>query len=121
MELTGLTRKQQVALTALMEAVAVSDGQITDGEQREIGLVAVALGEDTYQDLLDEADELFPDVETLKTFLGTVKHQDARDLIFGTVMEEVLSEPSVQHEKFALIEWLAKAWNINVEIKPEGE
>jgi len=119
MELTGLTHKEQIALVALMEAVAIADRQMTEGEERQIGRVVVALGEENYRDLHDDAETSCPTLDQLKTYLGSIENQESRELIYGTVLEEALSEPCADHAQFDLMAWLAKEWQIDVEIVPE--
>jgi hypothetical protein len=117
MELTQLTRKQQIALVALVEAIAMADGTVAEGEQREIGQIAAKLGDDTYRDLLNDADERFSDKEGLQEFLQAITDQGARQLIFGTAMEETMLAPSVNHAQSELLTWLREAWDITVEEK----
>ena len=88
MELMELTRKQQVALVAVMEAVALADGVIAEGEQRDIAHLAGLMGDDIYRDLLDDADDMFPDEASLRQYLTTIEVQAARELIKNGVVDE---------------------------------
>ena len=118
MELSDLTHDQHLAMVALAEAVAISDGTVSDAEGREIGRIASALGEDAYRRLLDEAETRLSDRKDLEAFLETIKGQEARELIYGTALEEAMSEPSADHGAAQLLEWLAGAWGIRVELEP---
>ena len=44
-----LDREQQVALVALVEAVTLSDGYVSEGEEGQISKLADALGNDHYR------------------------------------------------------------------------
>ena len=114
MELTELTRKQQVALVAVMEAVALADGVIAEGEQRDIAHLAGLLGDDNYRDLLDDADGMFPDEESLKVYLTTIENQTARERIYGTVMQGAMLSPTIHHSQSTMLAWLREAWHITV-------
>jgi hypothetical protein len=122
MELKDLTREQKIALVALLEKVAGSDGMVTEAEGAEIAGVAEALGEDEYRELLNEAEERCPDEKALDAFLGTITDREARELIYGTVLEESLADISLQEgRQVELLRRLADAWNIEVDIAPEED
>jgi hypothetical protein len=121
MDIVDLNREQKIALVALLEALAVSDGDVSEAEEQEIGHVAAALGEDAYRGLLDEAEQRIQDVPRLKTFLRTIKDQAARELIYGVVVEEFLRDDPAGSKRQELLAWLEGAWDIPVEISPEGE
>ena len=118
MELMELTRKQQVALVAVMEAVALADGVIAEGEQRDIAHLAGLMGDDIYRDLLDDADGMFPDEASLRQYLTTIEVQAARELIYGTVMQAAMLSPTIHHSNSTLLAWMREAWNITVEEAP---
>jgi hypothetical protein len=115
MELTELNRRQQIALVALIEELILSDGTVGESEQSEIGQLAETLGEEHYRELLDEADEQIPDTAALKKLLCTITGQEARNLIYGTAMEEAMLGPSVKHEQAEFLAWLKQTWNIEIE------
>ena len=115
MELADLTRHQQIALVALIEKIAMSDGTVVEGEQKEIAHLTEKLGEDNYRELLDEVDERIPDREELKKFLTTIDSQEVRNVIYGTAMEEVMLAPSTNHEQSDFLAWLKEKWAIQVQ------
>jgi len=115
MELTELTRNQQVALVALIEKIVLSDGTVVEQEQKEIGEIAEKLGEDNYRELLDDVDERIPDKGALKKFLATIIAQEARNLIYGTAMEEGMLAPSVGHEQSEFLDWLKEEWAVEIQ------
>lgn len=117
MTLNELTHEQKVALAAMVEAVAILDGDVSEAEGRKIGGIAVELGEKEYRDLLDEAESRFADVDALKAFLVSVENQEARDLIYGTVLDEAMAEPTVDDSASELLKWLAAEWQVEVRIE----
>ena len=121
MELKELSHEQQVALVALVEAVTLADGTVSEADEEEIGRLAGELGEDTYRELLDEAERRFHDIGALKKFLARIKDQGVRELIHGTVLEETMIDPPASHPKSELMAWLAETWNIKIEMGNEGE
>ena len=118
MELADLSHDQKIALVALMEAVAMSDTDVTEAEQREIGEVARALGDQEYRSLMEEADERFADLDSLKVFLQAVEDQEARELIYGTVWEEAIANPVLNPIESVLLDWLAREWDLQ---KPSSD
>ncbi len=120
MELTGLSEKHKVATVALVEAVAMADGNISEGESDTINRLATALGDEAYRGLLDEAERMFPDLQALKAYLQNITNAEERDLIFGTVLAEVMSTPATVHGQSAMLQWLAETWGIQTEELPDG-
>jgi uncharacterized tellurite resistance protein B-like protein len=112
MKLTELTRRQQIALVALMEAVTMAHSDVTEGEEQCIERIAQEIGDDTYRDLIEEADRLFADVEDLKVHLASIEDQAAREIIYGTVWEEAQSDPAFTGTESELLSWLRATWSI---------
>ena len=116
MELKELTHDEQLALVALVEVVLESDADVSDDEESFVVRLAGTLGEDHYRTLIDEADERFSGEAELKRFLETIDRQEARELIYGTVLEAALPDVIDQHES-SLLGWLANAWNVTVQFE----
>ncbi|MFC1498379.1 TerB family tellurite resistance protein [Verrucomicrobiota bacterium] len=112
MSLATLSHEQQIALTALMKAIAMANGVISEGEARGIARVAKELGDEVYRSLLDEADKRFKDIDELKRFLSGIEDTSARNLIYGTVWEESVADPDIKHIESDLLNWLKTTWNI---------
>jgi uncharacterized tellurite resistance protein B-like protein len=119
MELTELTHDERLALVALVEAVVASDVTVSEDEQAHIASIVTAFGDKQYRALVDEADERFPEEAALKTFLSALIRRDARELIYGTVLDAALPDVIDRHES-SLLGWLAKTWGITVEFD-EGD
>jgi uncharacterized tellurite resistance protein B-like protein len=112
MSIASLTEDQQIALVALFKTVAMADGEVSGGETTQIDKIAVALGNETYRRLLDQAESRFRGVEDLKRFLATIDDDAARNLIYGTVWEESMADPAREASESELLDWLAATWNI---------
>ena len=114
MEIREMNRRQQIALVATIEALTVADGAVSENEEEEIGRIAAELGEETYRELLDEAEALCPDHDALERCLDTIADQEARELIYGLATEEMMASPSIEHWKSDFMNRLAAKWNIVV-------
>ena len=117
MEVKDLSHDEKVGLIGLVEAVAIADGDVSEGEGDEIGRLASEFGEAQYQSLLDEAEERFPDWDSLSEYLATIKKQETRELIYGTVIEEAMVEPSLAKASSQIWDWLDQAWDIKMEFE----
>ena len=115
MELSQLTPEEQIALVALLELVIESDGRVTEEEADRIDAVVAAIGEDAYRAAAAEVDERFADEEGLRAFLPAITRQEARELIYGTILEAATSD-AVDARESHLLEWLADAWQISTRI-----
>ncbi len=113
MELSDLNQDEQLALTGLLEYVVLASGHVTEDEEAEIDAIVEALGEDKYRAAVEEVDRRFPDEDALKKFLATITRQEARELIYGSVMEAAMTD-TVEGRESALLGWLADAWQVEV-------
>jgi hypothetical protein len=122
MELADLNKDEQVALAGLLEFVVLASGHVTEDEAHEIEAIIEALGDEPYRKAVDEVDKRFPDEQALRTFLSSIGRQEAREIIYGTVTEAAMTD-TVEGRESALLEWLAKEWNVEVtyEEPPAGE
>jgi len=113
MELTDLNKEEQIALAGLLEFVVLASGHVTEDEQAEIDAIVEALGEDAYDAAVAEVDKRFSDEQTLRKFLSTISRQEAREVIYGTVIEAAMTD-TVEGRDSALLDWLAGEWNVEV-------
>ncbi|MCC6764343.1 MAG: hypothetical protein IT293_06740 [Deltaproteobacteria bacterium] len=116
MDLAELSHDECVALVALIETVVASDGAVSDDEATHVARIAAAFGEEKYHALVDETDERFADEAALKTFLSGVIRPEARELIYGTVLDAALPDVIDRHES-SLLGWLATEWGITVQFE----
>lgn len=113
MELKDLSHDERLALVALIEAVVGGDARVSDDEAMQIDRVAAVFGDEAYRALAAEADERLPDEAGLKRFLATLERPEARELVYGTVLETALPDAVDRHES-SLLGWLAAEWGITV-------
>jgi len=119
MELRDLTHEERLSLVALLEQVVESEGAVSEAEVAKIERVVAALGEDEYRRLVQEVDSRFIDEASLKKFLGGIDRQDARELIYGTVLETA-AEHTVSTPESTVLDWLGKLWNVHVAFADDG-
>jgi hypothetical protein len=113
MELSELNADERIALVGLIKDVVLSAGRPSEDEIEEVEDVVDSFGEGVYQETLDAFEARFSDEEAFKSFLLTIRRQDARDLIYGTILQGAASDAIEGHES-DLLSWLAKVWSIEV-------
>ena len=116
MELSDLTREERVALAALLELVVESNATVSDDGVKEVQDVVGAVGDLAYAEAADEAAERFHDEAELKAFLPSITRQEARELIYGAVLQAALPDAMGAHES-AILNWLGTAWGVAVQIE----
>ena len=122
MELAELNKDEQIALAGLLEFVVQASGHVTEDEEHEIDTIVEAIGDEPYRLAVAEVDKRFPDEQALRVFLAAIKRQEAREIIYGTVIEAAMTD-TVEGRESALLDWLAKEWKVEVtyEEPPTGE
>jgi hypothetical protein len=113
MELADLNKDEQIALAGLLEFVILASGHVTQDEEREIEAIVEALGDENYRAAVDAVDGRFEDEKGLRTYLSTIERQEARELIYGTVLEAAFTD-SVEGRESDLLDWLAGEWKIEI-------
>ena len=115
MELSDLNQDERTALVGLMKSIVLSDSDVSEDELEHIESLVAAFGEGTYQRTLDAFDKRFVEEAPFREFLRTISRQEARDLIFGTVLEAA-GEGALEGGEADLLDWLSSAWNVKIEI-----
>lgn len=115
MELRDLNHDERLSLVALLAEVVESDSSGSEAEANAIDRVVEAFGEDEYRRLVEEVDSRFTDEASFKTFLAGIGRQEARELIYGTVLETATAN-TVSTSESDVLDWLARTWNVRVEI-----
>lgn len=110
-----------MALVALLELVVEADAEVSDDEVATTESLISAIGEDAYNEAVAAVDERFGDDEdALRSFLESIARQEARELIYGAVLEAAMPD-AIGGRESALLDWLAKAWSITVRFEdPEA-
>ncbi len=116
MELKDLDVDERTALVGLMREVVMADANLTDDEIDEVADIVEAFGEDSYQGALDDFEARFSDEESFRQFLATIKRQEARELIYGTVLQGAAAD-AIEGGESELLSWLADVWQIEVKIE----
>jgi hypothetical protein len=120
MEIRDLNQDERTALVGLMKLTVMSDGNVSEQELEYVEDLVEAFGEDGYQGTLDVFEKRFADAQSFKLFLKTIGRQDARELIFGTVLEAAGTE-AIEGGEAELLDWLGRAWDVKIEIQDDGE
>ena len=120
MDIQELNQNERLALVALVKAVIMPEEQVPIEEIEELRDIVEELGEDTYQSLLTEVEERFSSEDDVRKFLATVSRQDARELIYGTIMAMALSD-SVDCAESEVLAWLGDAWKVKVQFDEPGD
>lgn len=116
MTINELSRDEKLALVALTEVAVISDRDITDKEVAQVENIVDELGEDLFQELAEEAESRFAERTDLKTFLATITNPDARELIYGTVLNENLAN-TIPHEQAEFMDWLGAIWDLSIDFE----
>jgi hypothetical protein len=121
MELEDLNGDERIALVGLVREVVLADAQISEDERDEVAEIVDAFGEDGYQAAVDSFDGRFSDEESFRRFLTTISRQDARELIYGTVLQGAAAD-AIEGGESELLSWLADVWKIEVQVEdlPDG-
>jgi hypothetical protein len=121
MELGDLNQDERTALVGLMKLTVMSDGNVSEEELESVEELVDAFGEGGYQSTLDAFEKRFTDVESFKKFLKATGagREDARELIFGTVLEAAGAE-AIEGSEAELLDWLGREWDIKIQIEDDG-
>lgn len=120
MELTDLDPNERLALVALIEATVRADHGVSQEEEDVIADVIDALGEGHYREAVEAADRRFKNEGDLKSFLQGIQREEARSLIYGTVLDLAMSDVVTGSES-PLLSWLASTWNVEASVEAPAE
>jgi uncharacterized tellurite resistance protein B-like protein len=111
MDLPDLNHDQRLALVALIEATVQADRRASDQETDALADITAELGDAEYQRIAIEADGRFKGENDLRQFLAALPGQEARELIYGTVLDLAMADVVSGHES-ELLQWLAQTWQV---------
>ena len=120
MELKDLNGDERTALVGLVRAVVMADNQVSEDELEEVEDIVDAFGEEAYQAALDGFEGRFPDEEAFRQFLAGITRQDARELIYGTVLQGAAAD-AIEGGESELLAWLADAWKIELQVEDQDQ
>jgi hypothetical protein len=116
MTLNELTHDEQLALVALVEVAILSDRSLSDEESAQVDSIVEEMGEEAFRGLVDEAESRFVERAELKKFLAGITRPEARELIYGTVLAEALTD-TIPHTEAEFLEWLSREWRIQMQVE----
>ena len=87
---------------------------MSENEAGEIDALVAELGEQAWDAALDGARDLITDQESLEAALAQVTRQEARDLIYGSMLQLAIPD-SIDPREASLLELVAEAWDIQQE------
>jgi hypothetical protein len=119
MEISDMNQDERTALVGLMKLIVMSDGNVSEEELEHVETLVDAFGEGEYQRSLDAFEKRFLDEASFRAFLQKVGRQEARELIFGTVLEGA-GEGALEGAEAELLDWLSSTWNIKIEIADDA-
>ena len=121
MELEQLDSQERLVLVAALRLTVLADGRATEGEARELDTVVGSMGQANYDAAFEQADREIRDLGELDSKLATVTREEARELIYGTVLTVTLADSTGVAEE-PVLERMARAWNLRVEVAaPPGD
>ena len=116
MELKDLDLQERVLLAGLIKLTVMSDGVVSENEAGEIDAIVAELGEAAYQEAMDLALEKITDRKRLLEVVDSITRSEARELIYGTVIQLAVPE-SIDPREGEILELLAAAWDLTVEFQ----
>jgi len=116
MEIRDLTPDERTALVGLMKVIVMSDGNVSEDELEHVESLVEAFGPDDYQRTLDSVETRFKDDAAFRKFLTGVTRQEARELIFATLLESA-GEGALEGNEVEMLDWLSATWNVKIEIE----
>jgi hypothetical protein len=120
MELTDLDANERLALVALIEATVQADRGVSQEEEEVLADIVDAIGEDAYRQAVEAADKRFKNESDLKAFLQGIQREEARNLIYGTLLDLAMSDVVTGSES-PLLAWLASTWNVEAAIEAAAD
>jgi hypothetical protein len=116
MELKELNPDERIALVALIGLVVQQDNRVSDSEARRVARDVAALGDEAYSEAAAEADRRFADQSDQRAFLAGITRQEARELIYATVLDAALADTPDRREA-EILDWLAETWKVKTRIE----
>lgn len=115
MELSDLTPQEKIVLAAVVKFAVMADGRVTENEVDELHHIIEAVGDHAWRDALDGARAEIKDMSSLEALLATVERPEAREIIYGNVLE-LAEEDAVDSGEGKLLKTLEGAWGVHAEI-----
>jgi hypothetical protein len=111
MDFKDLNLSERASLVALLRTCVMADGSVNEAEESAFDLLVQLLGEDSYREAAAMATERAQDQESLLGLLAEVHREEARELIYGTLLQVATSE-TINASESAILDMVGEAWNI---------
>jgi hypothetical protein len=111
MDIKDLNPLETTALVALVRAGVLADGTLSANEAVAYDLLVHILGDEAYAKAAHEANARARDEDSLRALLIEVQNPEAREVIYGTLLQFASSE-TVDFAEDRLLEFVGKIWNI---------
>jgi hypothetical protein len=115
MELDQLDDQECMILVKGIELAIEADGRASASEAEALEGIVARVGQAKYDAAVARADDEIGDLDEFERRLESITRPEARDLIFGTVLELTLDASTGLAEKPVLTR-MARAWNLQVDI-----
>jgi uncharacterized tellurite resistance protein B-like protein len=110
--LKDLAEHEQVALAALLRLLVRLDGEFSAGEQAAVEEIALDFGEKRFWKLMDDAAQMAPDEQGIRSMALRVVRPSARELIYGLLLGVAQSDV-IQGRESSLLDWLRAEWKLD--------
>lgn len=118
MEITQFTKDEKIALVGLIEHLLMADKVVSLEETQSLRNVVSEIGEHAYRSLIHDYRSIISNIDSFKQFLLNIERQEAREEIYGTLFEIAEADFFDENES-ELLDWLAKEWNLDINISNE--
>ena len=114
MDIKDLQHIEQLALTGLLVVMSGADGVGSDAETDAVSAIVRELGSETFAQLRQEFDTGSADADSRRRLFAQVERQEARELIYQTVLDVAMAD-GIEGRESKLLEWLEETWDIVIE------
>lgn len=111
MELSNLNDEERLVFVGLLREVVAADGEYSEQEKALVAELSAKIGADRFRAAMDEARERFPGRAELKEAAKAIERQDARKVMFDTLVKASAVD-GVAEEEVEPLSWLASWWAI---------
>ena len=115
MELQDLNADERIALVGLMKEVVMADRKCRRTSSTRSKRSSMPSARRATSRRWTPSTSRFLDQESFQRFLATITRQEARELIYGNVLQAAAAD-AIEGRESELLSWLADVWNIEVKI-----
>lgn len=112
-----LDEGELLVLAGLLRLLVRLDGMASAPELATVDALAVELGRDRFDELIQRAAREMPHDREVREAALRIERPEARVLIYATLFEIAASDSILQQES-SLLEWLRENWRLRPEAGP---